>query len=186
MDKSDNKPWKVLDSEYLFREPWLTVRRDKVELPNGNQVPNYYVLEYPDWVCTLAITKDKEFVMIRQYRHGSGRASMELSAGVCEKEDPSPEFSAQRELWEETGYAKGEWQLLMTTSANPGTHTNTTYCFLATDVEKVSDQNLEPTEDITVCLLTLDEVKKLLLNDDIIQSMHAATLWKYMAINNLF
>ncbi|GHT31881.1 hypothetical protein AGMMS49574_14380 [Bacteroidia bacterium] len=37
--------WKVLKSEYLFNEPWLTVRREIVELPNGNQIPSYYVLE---------------------------------------------------------------------------------------------------------------------------------------------
>lgn len=186
MRKYDDKTWKVLKSEYLSREPWFTVRREQVELPNGNQIPNYYVFEYPDWVCTLAITKEKEFLLIRQYRHGSGKTSMELSAGVCEKEDLSPMVSAQRELWEETGYGKGEWRLFMKTSANPGTHTNTTYCYLATDVEKISGQNLEPTEDITVCLLSLDELKDLLYDDEIIQSMHAAVIWKYLAINNLY
>lgn len=185
MEKSDNKAWKVLESEYLSREPWFTVRREKVELPNGNQIPNYYVLEYPDWVCTLAITKDHKFVLIQQYRHGSGKTSMELSAGVCEKEDASPMVSAQRELWEETGYGNGDWSLLMKTSANPGTHTNTTYCYLVTNVEKISEQHLEPTEDISVYLLSLEELKDLLYNDEIIQSMHAATIWKYLAMNNL-
>ncbi|MFV0418526.1 MAG: NUDIX hydrolase [Dysgonomonas sp.] len=185
MSENDDKAWKVLKSEYLFQEPWLTVRREHVELPNGNQIPSYYVLEYPDWVCTIAITKDKQFLLIRQYRHGAGKTSMELSAGVCEKEDSSPMVSAQRELWEETGYGKGEWSLLMKTSANPGTHTNTTYCYLATDVEKISEQHLEPTEDITVCLLSLDELKEILYSDEIIQSMHVVAIWKYLSINNL-
>ena len=40
-------------------------------------------------------------------------------AGVCEKEDASPLISAQRELWEETGYGKGNWQEYMVISANP-------------------------------------------------------------------
>lgn len=185
MRNNDDKAWKVLKSEYLFQEPWLTVRKEHVKLPNGNQIPSYYVLEYPNWVCTLAITKEKKFLLVRQYRHGAGKTSMELSAGVCEKEDSSPMVSAQRELWEETGYGKGEWSLLMTTSANPGTHTNTTYCYLATDVERISEQHLEATEDITVCLLSLEELKELLYNDEIIQSMHAVAIWKYLSINNL-
>ncbi len=185
MSNTDNKKWKVLNSEYLSQEPWFTVRKDHVELPNGNQIQNYYVYEYPDWVCTIAITKDKRFVMVRQYRHGLQCTSLELCAGVCEKEDPSAEVSARRELIEETGYGNGKWELLMSTSANPGTHTNTTYCFLATDVEKISEQHLEATEDISVHLLSIDELIELLKKDEIRQSMHAAVLWKYLATNHL-
>lgn len=180
-----DEKWKVLKSQYLYRKPWLTVRSECVELPNGNQIPEYYILEYPNWVNTIAITKDKKFVFVRQYRHGLGRTSYELCAGVCEKEDASPLISAQRELWEETGYGKGDWKEYMVISANPSTHTNLTYCFLAIDVEKVSTQHLEDSEDLTVHLLSLDEVKELLLKDEIKQSLNAAPLWKYMAENHL-
>lgn len=182
MKEKRGMKWKVLGSEYLFREPWLTVRRDNVELPNGNRIPEYYVLEYPDWVSVLAITKDKKFVFVRQYRHGLQYTGYELSAGVCEKEDPSPMESAKRELWEETGYGNGKWEEFMVSSANPGTHTNRTFCYLATDVEIVSTQHLESTEDITVHLFTLDEVKEMLMHDEIKQSLHVAPLWKYIAL----
>lgn len=150
-----------------------------------NPYTHYYVLEYPDWVTVIAITRDKKFLMIRQYRHGIGRTLYELCAGVCEAEDASPLVTAQRELYEETGYGNGTWTEFMQVSANPGTHTNMTYCFLAIDVEPVSDQHLEETEDITVCLLSLQEVKDLLCRDEIKQSLHAAPLWKYMALNRL-
>jgi len=40
--------WKILDSKYIIKRPWLTARVDKVELPNGVVNPEYYVLEYPD------------------------------------------------------------------------------------------------------------------------------------------
>ncbi len=92
---TDDRKWKVLNSEYLFREPWLTVRRERVELPNGNQIPEYYILEYPEWVNVIAITKENKFVMVRQYRHGLGITAMELCAGVADKEDNSPLISAQ-------------------------------------------------------------------------------------------
>ena len=52
MEKSKDT-WTVLSSEYLHRAPWLTVRKDHVVLPNGNHIPSYYILEYPNWVETL-------------------------------------------------------------------------------------------------------------------------------------
>ncbi|ADV45253.1 NUDIX hydrolase [Bacteroides helcogenes] len=177
--------WKVLSSQYLIREPWCTVRKDHVVLPNGNHIPSYYILEYPDWVNTIAITRDGLFVFVRQYRHGLQETSYELCAGVCEQEDVSPLVSAQRELLEETGYGNGRWQEYMQISANPGTHTNITYCFLATDVEKIAEQHLEDTENLTVHLLSLQEVKALLQRGEIRQALMAAPLWKFMAENGL-
>ena len=73
----------------------------------------------------------------------------------------------------------------MVISPNHSTHTNTTYCFLATNVELISSQHLEDTEDLTVHLFTLEEVKQLLLDNEIIQSLHAAPLWKYIAEQRL-
>ena len=175
---------KVLSSEYVARRPWHTVRKECLQLPNGNQVPEYYVLEYPDWVNTIAITLEGEFVMIRQYRHGLGVTAYELCAGVCE-ENETPLESAQRELWEETGYGGGEWREFMVVSANPGSQNNLTHCFLATGVERMSSQHLEATESITVHLLSLEEVKTLLQADAIPQALNAAPLWKYMAENRL-
>ena len=126
MEDPRNKEWKVLKSEYLARKPWFTVRCEEVELPNGNRIPEYYVFEYPEWVNVIAITKEKKFIFISQYRHGLEQANYELCAGVCEKEDGSPLISAQRELMEETGYGKGNWSELMVIGVNPSTHTNLT------------------------------------------------------------
>ena len=181
MMEEKEKAWKTVSSKYLFRRPWLTVRCEDMLLPNGNHIPEYYILEYPDWVNTIAITKDGKFVFVRQYRPGLGRTSYELCAGVCDKEDASPLVSAQRELWEETGYGKGNWREYMVISANPSTHTILTHCFLATDVEPIDHQHLEDTEDLSVHLLTFEEVKQLLENNEIMQSLNAAPLWKYVA-----
>ena len=169
-----------MSTEYLIQRPWLTARRDHVKLPTGVENKEYYILEYPDWVNIIAITKEGEFVMIRQYRHGLGETRYELSAGVCE-ESEDPMESARRELYEETGYGGGEWQLWMTVSPNPSTSTNLTYSFLATDVERISTQHLEATEDITVHLLSEAEIRTLLENDEIRQALMAAPLWKYFA-----
>ena len=64
----------------------------------------------------------------------------------------------------------------MVISANPSTHTNLTHCFLATDVEPIDHQHLEDTEDLSVHLLTFEEVKQLLENNEIMHSLNAAPL----------
>lgn len=183
MEDPRDKKWKVLKSEYLAQKPWFTVRCETVELPTGNKIPEYYVFEYPQWINVIAITKEKEFVFVSQYRHGLGITAYELCAGVCEKEDASPLVSAQRELLEETGYGNGEWEEFMIIGVNPSTHTNLTYCYLATGVEPVTTQHLEDTEDLSVHLLTMNEVKELLLGDKIKQALHVAPLWKYIALH---
>lgn len=133
--------WDVLHSEYIIRRPWLTARRDKVRLPDGRVNDEYYVLEYPDWVNVIAITPDDRFVLVRQYRHGLGRTSFELCAGVCENGE-TPEESARRELFEETGYTGGEWHELMQLSANASTNTNITRCFVARGVTKTDTRSI--------------------------------------------
>ena len=174
--------WKKLSEKYLFDDPpWLKIREDKLMAPNGNIKESYYVFEYPDWANTIALTTDGKFVMVRQYRHGIGKSSYELSAGVCEKGE-TPLVSAQRELLEETGYSGGNWSHWMSNSANPSTHDNLVHCYIATNVVKTHDQNLDPTEDISVHLLTFGEVLELLKNDKIIQALHASALWKYVAL----
>ncbi len=182
--KTDDRKWEVLESEYLIKRPWLTARRDRVKLPTGIEIPEYYILEYPDWVNVIAITKEGKFVMVRQYRHGIRETRYEICAGVCEKGE-EPMVSAQRELYEETGYGNGQWSLFMTISANASTMTNLTYCYLAIDVEQISTQHLEETEDLSVHLLDKEEVKALLMNDEVKQALMAAPLWKYCALYGL-
>ena len=181
MQNNRDKNWKLLTREYVFKDKWLTVRKDSYELPTGAKIPAYYALEYPDWVNIIAITKDNRFVIIRQFRPGLGQFNYETCAGFCDEEDKSPLESAQRELLEETGYGNGQWELYMTISANPSTHTNLTYCYLAKNVEKIGQQHLDDSEDLSVYLLSYEEVKELLVNDEIKQALMAAPLWKYVA-----
>ena len=180
MQDKDMK-WKTLSQRYLIERQWLTARVDKVQLPTGAIVDEYYVLEYPDWVNTIAITKDGNFVFVRQYRYALAKTVNELCAGVIEKGE-APLLAAQRELKEETGYAGGEWQEWMQISANASTHTNITHCFIARGVELAGNQHLDRGEDIEVRLFTRGEVLEMLRNGEIWQSLMAAPLWKYFAL----
>ena len=186
MEKPNHREWKVLSREYLAREPWFTVRRDRVELPDGRQIPGYYVFEYPAWVNVLARTADGLYLFVSQYRHGLGETHYELVAGVSEASDAGMEAAARRELAEETGYGGGCWRLYMTLSANPATTNNLTYCFLAEGVEWMGEPSPDATEDLDVHLLTESRVRELLCSDGIRQALHAAPLWKYAAERRWF
>lgn len=172
--------WKVLSSEYLIKRPWLTARRDVVELPNGAINKEYYVLEYPTWINVTAITKDGEMVMVRQYRHGLGQTNFEIVAGVMEQGE-EPIDAAKRELMEEAGYGGGEWREVAVISANPSTTTNLTHCFLATGVEKISGQHLDATEDIEVYLFKAEEVKEMIRRGELVQALMLVPLLKYFS-----
>lgn len=183
-NKHDDMRWQTVKSEYLWRRPWLTVRRDEVRLPDGRINPEFYVLEYPAWVNVIAITDDNRMVMVRQYRHGIDRTCFELCAGVVE-DGETPLQGAQRELAEETGYTGGEWREIMVISANPSTTNNLTYCFVADGVRRTQTQHLDANEDIEVHVLEKDEVFKMLSNGDLLQALMAAPLWKYFYESSL-
>ncbi len=178
------KRWKTLKSEYLIRRPWLTARRDVVQLPNGEINDEFYVLEYPDWVNVIAITDDDHFVFVRQYRYALDVLSIELCAGVAEPGE-TIEQSARRELLEETGYGGGEWREVMTIGQNPSTCNNLTHCFVAKGVKHLQEQHLDRTEDIDVVLLTRDEVLDMLRGDTLKQALMLAPLWRYFATEEL-
>ena len=181
MKKPNERSWRVLSSEYISHELWFTVRHECVELPSGVVVPDYYIMEYPDWVNIIARDRSGRFVFISQYRHGLGTTSFEIPAGTMEPSDESPLESAKRELQEETGYCGGEWRELMRVCANPATQSNTTHCFIAEGVEKLFDQSLDSSEDIEVELFSLEEVRELLTSNSIPQALMVAPLWRYIA-----
>ena len=179
--KLKNRKWKIIKSENILRlGTWLSVRQECVELPSGRQIPTWFIFEFPDWINVIAITKDGKMVMEDQYRHALGETHYELVAGVVD-EGESPLEAAKRELSEETGYEGGEWQLFMTLSPNPTNHNNHSYTFLATGVEKRSEQHQEKTEDIHVDILDKQQVFEMLQAGEIVQALHAAPLWKYFA-----
>lgn len=172
--------WKTLHSSYVFECPWLKVRKDHVMMPSGQEISDFYVEELPDWVNVVAVTKDREFVLEEQYRHGIQKICFELPAGIVEK-DEEPIIAAQRELEEETGYSGGEWISIGSYASNASGCNNTCHSFLAINVERTRDPIKEPTEDINLYLVSREQLKTLLLSNQIPESVMQAPLWRYFA-----
>lgn len=168
--------WKTIDSKYIIQRPWATLRVDKLEMPNGNIKEEYYVLEYPTWVNMVALTEDNQVIFVKQYRHGAGKIMLELPAGVVE-DNEDPEIAARRELLEETGYAFDDISYVCELFANPATSGNITYTYLLTGGRKVQEQDLDPSEDIEVVLMDLEEAKQFLFDNKIGQALHSSALF---------
>lgn len=171
-----NLNWKILSSEYIFRENWFTIRKDICETPSGKIVNPYYVYEFPTWVSSLALTEDGDVVMIRQYRHGIAETILEVPGGGVDPGDQSLDAAISRELLEETGYAFEQHQYLGKVSPNPSTNDNWLHMYLSTGGRKVAEQHLDPNEEIEVMLMSVEEVEKLLFENGIVQALHCCTI----------
>jgi len=95
--------WRRQASAYVVDSPYMRLRVDRVELPDGTIIPEYYVREATGFVVVFALTPDDRVILVRQYRYGADAIHLELPAGTID-EGEDPQTCARRELAEETGY----------------------------------------------------------------------------------
>lgn len=168
--------WQHLHSEYLIEQPWFKMRQDRVLKGNGQEMFPYYVLEYTNWACVFPITKDGKIILVRQYRYALGQWSIELPGGIMDAHETEPVVAARRELLEETGHSCGELVQVAAIAPNPATQNNLMYCFVAKDCELTHEQSFDENEELEVVLATMEEVKTLLREQKIVQSLHTACM----------
>lgn len=177
---NDPEPWRTLETSYVSRKEWFTIRLDRMQLPNGAEIAEYWVAEYRPWVNVVAVTEDDRVVLIRQYRHGLGTVHFEIPAGTTDAGEDDLQAAAQRELAEETGYGGGRWTLLTTLSANPALQNNLTYTFLAEGARPLAAARPEQSEDLRVHLIPVTELRGLIEGGGFIQALHIAPLQQYL------
>jgi ADP-ribose pyrophosphatase len=168
--------WKHVSSEYLIRQSWMNMRQDRVVKGNGQEMYPYYVLEYTDWACVFPITTDGKIVLVKQYRYALGQWSIELPGGIMDAHETDPMAAGKRELLEETGYSCGEMAEVAAIAPNPATQNNLMHCFVAKDCVLTHEQAFDENEELEVFLATMEEVKTLLRERKIIQSLHTACI----------
>lgn len=169
--------WKTLSSEYLFKDTWLTARKDRCERVDGKIIDPYYVFEFPEWVTALAVTENNSVLMVKQYRHALGEVCIELPGGCVDETDVSFEDAIRRELMEETGYAFESVHALGRISANPSTNSNLMHMFVATGGKKVAEQHLDENEEIEILECSFEELYQFVDEKRIVQAMHVTTIF---------
>jgi ADP-ribose pyrophosphatase len=174
--------WKTLSSKYLNKHVYFTARQDRCEMPDGKFVDPYFVVELPTSVCALAVTENNEAILVEQYRHPVKETLLEIPGGFVDTGEPSDKAIA-RELLEETGYAFTDIHFVGRIAANPGVLDNYTDLYLALGGRKTAAQQLDHNEEIAIKLFPLEEVRRMLLRNEIKQSLHATCM--FYAFNKL-
>jgi ADP-ribose pyrophosphatase len=148
------EPWTLLGEKLLFSGYRDVVQRH-FRFPDGAEA-DFDIRLDGQAVAVLAFTKEKQAILVRQFRPGPLALLLEVPGGALEEgEDPAE--AAARELLEETGY-RGRVEAVARTRENPYT-TLLRHNFVALDCEKVAEQDLDPQERIEVELLSLDRLR---------------------------
>ena len=164
------KKWKTLETKQIFGNKFFGLREDTVESPKTDNTHPVWVMDAPTWVNVIPITKDQKVVMIKQYRFGSQEISLEIPGGMVDAGEEV--FSAAiREMKEETGYDSKEVHQIGKISPNPALMSNNNYSYVAYNVEKTGDQQLDNMEDIEVLEVGLNQIPKLINNGEINHSL---------------
>jgi 8-oxo-dGDP phosphatase len=168
--KDTPEQWPVVASDTLVRGRLVTVRTDKVRMPDGNLAEREVVL-HPGAVAVLALDGTSQVLMIRQYRHAVNKLLWEIPAGLRDVAGEPLLATAQRELLEEAGYRARDWRVLADYYSSPGFTTERLRIFLARDLELVpaAERDFVPEDEETQLVLAwlpLDEaVRKVLAGD---------------------
>jgi len=130
--------WPVAATEPLLKHWLISVRTDKVQMPDQNYAERT-VVSHPGAVAVLALDEASRVLLIRQYRHPVGYQLWEIPAGLRDVDGEPLLATAQRELCEETGYQAREWNVLVDTFTSPGFTTERIRIFLARGVDRADD-----------------------------------------------
>ena len=149
--------WETLQSDEVFASPFVVVHRDKVELPDGVQIDDFYTVTVSDAAMIVALTEDNSLLLKSEYRYSCGEELIECPAGTFDKNETDPLQVAKRELLEETGYISEDWTYLGATRESTSKLTNTMHLFLAKDCIKACEQHLDKTEHMDLIIIPLEK-----------------------------
>ncbi len=128
---------KTITSQQIYDGKIISLRVDKVHLPNG-EIGTRELVKHPGAVAIIAITNEKKLVVVEQYRKALNRSIIEIPAGKIEPNE-EPELTAIRELEEETGYGAKDFSYLQSFATSPGFADEVIHLYLAQDLFKITN-----------------------------------------------
>jgi 8-oxo-dGTP pyrophosphatase MutT (NUDIX family) len=150
----------TLDS--TIEENWLfRLRRERFRSRRSGKAHDYYVMHLADAVHAIAVTTDDQVVLVRQFRTGSARDSLETPGGLLEPGEDPLEAGA-RELLEETGYAGDPAALVGTAWSNHSLLTSKLTTIVVTNARRVAEPKLDAGEEVSVELAPLEGIPRMI------------------------
>lgn len=168
MKKLSEIPWRTLSTKSIYQNPWLSLREDLVEMPDG-RTTLYGVVSCGRCVGVLPFLDPATVLLIRQYRYVARRVTWEMPTGGVHAGE-SFEAAAQRELSEEVGYRAGRLTHLCTYHTSKSVMDETAHVFLGEGMEKFLLPR-DDTEFIEVRPFPFDEALRMVLSGEIVDGM---------------
>ncbi|MCR5762535.1 MAG: NUDIX hydrolase [Treponema sp.] len=173
--------WNETERKELYKTPVFTVTERTSIGPDG-QTGKFIVNECRDWGIVIPVIKD-QFLMVKQWRHGEKKLSLEFPGGVIEK-DELPEDGARRELLEETGASAGKLTFLGKINPNPALFCNHVYIYCAEDLALKGEQHLDEDEFVQYLKIEKKEVFAKIGTPDYPHALMASAVALYRAHYN--
>ncbi len=168
MKKHSQTPWKTLGTKDVYRNRWLALREDVVELPNG-RTTIYGVVDCGQCVGVLPFLDADTVLLIQQYRYVARRVTWEMPTGGVHAGE-SVEQAAQRELSEEVGYRARRLTPVSAYHTSKSVMDETAYLFLGEELARI-DLPPDDTEFIEVRPFPFAEVLRMVLSGEVVDSM---------------
>jgi ADP-ribose pyrophosphatase len=165
-----HRSWKLIGSLDISDHRIFRIHHDMYRFEPTGAERDFVVLDCPDWVNIIPVTKDGQVVLIRQFRHGTRDVSLEIPGGVVDSGE-TPEAAAVRELAEETGYVPGTVKSLGFVYPNPAIQGNRSHTFLAEGCRLAAAPQPDSFESIEVVLHPLTEIPALIKSGAISHSL---------------
>ncbi|HUT90518.1 MAG TPA: NUDIX hydrolase [Thermoguttaceae bacterium] len=161
-----HKSWTLLGSRTVAEYKFVRIREDYYRFePTGAEAP-FVVCDSADWALVIALTEDRQIVLVRQYRHGVRQVVLEIPGGVVDAGE-SPEETALRELREETGFTAERVRLVGTMMPNAALNTASCHVVLAEGCRRTDRPNLDPFEKIEVLLRPVEAIPEMIRSGQI-------------------
>jgi 8-oxo-dGTP pyrophosphatase MutT (NUDIX family) len=179
---SSLESWRELERETIADGRIFTVERSVASSPVDGKARTFHRIATVDWAQILPITADDEAVLVRQYRHGAQRITLEMPGGLIDAGEDAA-TAALRECLEETGYRASKAHSLGVVSPNPALFTNRLHCFYASGATPESAIQNTGTEVTEVVLVPVADLESLLVVGEIDHALVAGTIWRYLRLH---